>query len=141
VLLRERDLRLRADRHLARYGLSSVADFLGTNLPYGQQRLVEIARAMAAAPKILLLDEPAAGLNSTEMRDLADLIRTISAGGATVLLIEHNMGLVMSLCERITVLASAAVLADGRPEAIARDPHVIEAYLGAPAPVAAETLA
>jgi branched-chain amino acid transport system ATP-binding protein/branched-chain amino acid transport system permease protein len=141
VLLRERDLRLRADRHLAHYGLSSVADFLGTNLPYGQQRLVEIARAMAAAPKILLLDEPAAGLNSTEMRDLADLIRTISTGGATVLLIEHNMGLVMSLCERVTVLASAAVLADGRPEVIARDPQVIEAYLGAPAPVAAETLA
>jgi branched-chain amino acid transport system permease protein len=130
VLLRERDLRARADRHLERYGLSSVADFLGTNLPYGQQRLVEIARAMAGNPKILLLDEPAAGLNSAEMRDLGDLIRTISASGATVLLIEHNMGLVMSLCERVTVLASASVLADGRPETIATDTRVIEAYLG-----------
>jgi branched-chain amino acid transport system ATP-binding protein/branched-chain amino acid transport system permease protein len=134
VLFGERDLRVRADRHLSRYGLSSVADFLGTNLPYGQQRLVEIARAMAGDPKILLLDEPAAGLNSTEMRDLGDLIRTISASGVTVLLIEHNMGLVMSLCERVTVLASAAVLADGPPEAIARDEHVIEAYLGTTAP-------
>jgi branched-chain amino acid transport system permease protein len=142
VLLRERDLRQRADRHLARYGLSSVADFLGTNLPYGQQRLVEIARAMAGEPKILLLDEPAAGLNSTEMRDLGDLIRSISASGVTVLLIEHNMGLVMSLCERVTVLASAKVLADGRPETIARDEHVIEAYLGtADEPETAGTLA
>jgi branched-chain amino acid transport system permease protein len=134
VLFGERDLRVRADRHLARYGLSSVADFLGTNLPYGQQRLVEIARAMAGDPRILLLDEPAAGLNSREMRDLGDLIRSISAAGVTVLLIEHNMGLVMSLCERVTVLASAAVLADGRPEAIARDARVIEAYLGTTAP-------
>jgi branched-chain amino acid transport system permease protein len=134
VLFGERDLRVRADRHLSRYGLSSVADFLGTNLPYGQQRLVEIARAMAGDPRILLLDEPAAGLNSREMRDLGDLIRSISASGVTVLLIEHNMGLVMSLCERVTVLAGAAVLADCRPEAIARDAHVIEAYLGTTAP-------
>jgi len=138
VLVAERELRRGADRHLARYGLASVADFLGTNLPYGQQRLVEIARAMAARPSILLLDEPAAGLNSHEMRDLAGLIRHIRQAGTTVLLIEHNMGLVMSLCERVTVLASGSVLADGKPDAIARDPRVIEAYLGVSAESAIE---
>ncbi|MGH3049075.1 MAG: ATP-binding cassette domain-containing protein, partial [Gaiellaceae bacterium] len=130
VVLAERDLRRSADRLLHQYRLGSVADFLGTNLPYGQQRLVEIARAMAGKPSILLLDEPAAGLNSTEMRDLADLIRRIREAGTTVLLIEHNMSLVMSLCERVTVLANGSVLADGVPEAIARDPQVVEAYLG-----------
>ncbi|HEY7397060.1 MAG TPA: branched-chain amino acid ABC transporter ATP-binding protein/permease, partial [Gaiellaceae bacterium] len=130
VLLRERELRRLADRHLRRYQLASVADFLGTNLPYGQQRLVEIARAMATEPKLLLLDEPAAGLNSTEQRDLGELIRRIRADGTTVLLIEHNMALVMSVCERVTVLSSGAVLAEGAPEEIARDRRVIEAYLG-----------
>jgi branched-chain amino acid transport system permease protein len=130
VLVRERALRRGADTLLQRYRLSSVSDFLGTNLPYGQQRLVEIARAMAGNPRLLLLDEPAAGLNSTEMRDLGDLIRSIRKTGTTVLLIEHNMGLVMSLCDRVTVLASGRVLAEGAPETIAHDPHVIEAYLG-----------
>jgi ABC-type branched-subunit amino acid transport system ATPase component len=85
---------------------------------------------MATEPKLLLLDEPAAGLNSTEQRDLGELIRRIRAAGTTVLLIEHNMALVMSVCERVTVLSSGAVLAEGAPEEIARDRRVIEAYLG-----------
>lgn len=130
VPLRERRLRQQADEHLKEYELLVVADYLGRNLPYGQQRLVEIARAMASSPKLLLLDEPAAGLNSSEMLELSELIRRIQDKGTTVVLIEHNMGLVMSLCERVTVLASGAVLAEGPPTEIARNQDVIDAYLG-----------
>ena len=130
VPLRERRLRQQADEHLHDYGLLVVADFLGRNLPYGQQRLVEIARAMASSPKLLLLDEPAAGLNSSEMRELSALIRRIRDKGTTIVLIEHNMGLVMSLCERVTVLASGTVLAEGAPAEIAQNQEVIDAYLG-----------
>jgi branched-chain amino acid transport system permease protein len=130
VVTRERELRRLADRHLAGYGLAAVADLRATDLPYGRQRLVEIARAMAGAPSILLLDEPAAGLNPREMRELAELIREIRRSGTTVLLIEHNMSLVMSLCDRVTVLVGGGLLADGPPSAVARDPDVVAAYLG-----------
>jgi branched-chain amino acid transport system permease protein len=126
----ERDLRSAADELLARFSLSRVADFKATNLPYGQQRLVEIARAIATQPRILLLDEPAAGLSSAEMDDLRQLVTRIRDSGITVVLIEHNMGLVMSLCDRVTVLAGGRVLAEGAPDEITRDPRVIEAYLG-----------
>jgi branched-chain amino acid transport system permease protein len=127
---RERLLGSSADDYLRRFRLSAVADFKATNLPYGQQRLVEIARAMATGPRVLLLDEPAAGLNSTEMKDLKLLVEGIRDSGVTVVLIEHNMGLVMSLCDRVTVLANGAVLAEGQPEEITRSPEVIKAYLG-----------
>ena len=126
----ERELRSDADELLQRFSLSRVADFRATNLPYGQQRLVEIARAIATQPRVLLLDEPAAGLSSAEMNDLRELVIRIRDSGITVVLIEHNMGLVMSLCDRVTVLASGRVLAEGAPEEVTRDRDVIETYLG-----------
>jgi branched-chain amino acid transport system permease protein len=127
---RETELSSRADELLRRFGLSRVADFKATNLPYGQQRLVEIARAMATRPRLLLLDEPAAGLNSAEMNDLHHLITSLRDAGVTVVLIEHNMGLVMSLCDVVTVLANGRVLVQGAPEHVTRDPATIESYLG-----------
>jgi branched-chain amino acid transport system permease protein len=130
VWLAERDLRRQADAILTRYGLDDVADAAPASLPYGTQRRVEIARAMASAPRLLLLDEPAAGLNGGEVVQLGDIIRDIRASGVTVVLIEHNMGLVMSLCDQVTVLASGGVLADDVPAVVARDAEVIKAYLG-----------
>ncbi|TML14261.1 MAG: ABC transporter ATP-binding protein [Actinobacteria bacterium] len=102
------------------------------NLPYGFQRRLEIARAMATRPKILLLDEPAAGFNPAEKRELGNLIRTIRDRGFTVLLIEHDMSVVMSVCDRINVLDFGRHIADGKPEEIRNNAKVIQAYLGVP---------
>ncbi|MEU4220248.1 branched-chain amino acid ABC transporter ATP-binding protein/permease [Actinoplanes sp. NPDC026623] len=130
VLRRDRRLRGRADEVLERYGLTGFAALPPRSLPYGTQRRVEIARAVAARPRLLLLDEPAAGLNGDEVRRLGEMVRSIRDSGVTVVVIEHNMGLVMSLCERITVLAGGVVIAEGSPAQVAAAPAVIEAYLG-----------
>ena len=126
----ERSLRRQAAGLLARFGLAQFGGALPGALPYGIQRRLELARAMAAGPRLLLLDEPAAGLNGEERRQLAAIVRSIRDSGVTVVLIEHNMGLVMSLCERVVVLDSGTVIAEGAPAAVARDPAVLEAYLG-----------
>ncbi|WP_326739848.1 branched-chain amino acid ABC transporter ATP-binding protein/permease [Streptomyces sp. NBC_01022] len=134
VLSNEHRLQAEADRILKEYGLTAFADAHPQSLPYGIQRRIEIARAMAGRPSLLLLDEPAAGLNGEEVGQLSSIVRSIRDQGITVVLIEHNMGLVMSLCERITVLAAGSVIAEGSPAEVAATPEVIEAYLGDSAP-------
>jgi branched-chain amino acid transport system ATP-binding protein len=120
----------RAREALEFVGLLHLSDMKADELPYGSQRLVEMARATVARPKLLLLDEPAAGLNGAESQRLVDLIKAIRAGGTTILLVEHHMDVVMPSCDCITVLNYGQRLANGSPAEIRAHPEVIKAYLG-----------
>lgn len=111
-------------------GIADMAEVKSANLPFGKGRLLEIARAMAVEPRLILLDEPAAGLNSRETLELARLIRKIRESGVTVVLVEHDMELVMDVCDKIIVLNLGRKLAEGTPREIQEDPQVIAAYLG-----------
>ena len=128
--------RARAIDLMKRVGLEAWLDAPSDAMPYGALKRLEIARALAAEPKVLLLDEPAAGLNATEAREIDVLIRSLAAEGMTVVLVEHNMRLVMEVSDRVLVLDRGQRLAEGRRDEVAADPRVVEAYLGAENPTA-----
>jgi len=126
----EKRSREKACRLLEQFGLLKYKDITAGNLSYGQQRVLEITRALASDPKLILLDEPAAGMNASEKVELNERIREIIGMGVTVLLVEHDMSLVMNIADKIYVLDAGTNLANGTPEQIANSKEVIEAYLG-----------
>ena len=130
VRAQERELTRRTAELLDFVGLSAQANSRADVLPYGQQRLLEVARALAAEPKLLLLDEPAAGLNVQETERLAETIERLRAKGLTILLVEHDMSLVMRVAQRITVIDFGKKIAEGSPAEIKVNPQVLAAYLG-----------
>ena len=127
----EKQMNEKAEELLAVFGLADEKDFISANLPYGKQRKLEIARALATSPKLLLLDEPAAGMNPNETQELMDTIQFVRANfDMTILLIEHDMRLVSGICEELTVLNFGTVLAQGKTSDVLNNPQVVKAYLG-----------
>ena len=126
----ERELGEKVRKVLEFLGLREQRDVLARNLPYGSQRKLEIAIALATDPKLLLLDEPAAGMDPVESRELMRLIKEIQNRGITIMLVEHNMRLVMGICDRLVVLNYGSKIAEGKPTEIAQNPDVINVYLG-----------
>lgn len=126
----ERRLREQADQLLAKVGLLADAEVQASSLPYGKQRRLEIARALALQPSLLLLDEPAAGMVDEEQQDLAQLLRELRSEGLTLLVIDHNIRFLLSVVDRVQVMNHGQLIAEGDPDKVVADPAVIEAYLG-----------